>query len=385
MTVELYVGKDEQGRAWAPDFTHEAEAAIRVAGRTWRAFHASREILLLAFNLHAPNIDLLVLSERGIGLVETKAHHGRIVFGEEDFWLADGKKMVGYREIPGRERPASSYRNPHGQVQGHGTQLMEKLQPLIRTDYPSLTRGKRKNLRLQTTVCFTNPEADCSEVRSGIPSWNNGRLKYWESDFSLTTPEEIPDWISTLRFEVKVVDKPPYNPFRLDPAKMQTLLQGLFDVERWMAVERLLPVTRYGRLQQIGRQGAVATFSLWEEETFIGRDHFQCTIVVPQHCTMVSRMHAVLRREIDGVMLEDLGSNNGTFVDSVRISGKTRLADGAVISLGGTGAQEKECVYTFQRQENRDEFFDTTEDGARPGRASYPPNVSDLLSPVDPE
>jgi hypothetical protein len=375
MTVELYVGRDSEGRAWAPDFTHEAEAAIRIAGKAWRAFHASRETVLLAFNLHVPNIDLLVVTERGIGLVEMKAHHGRVVFGEEDAWLADGRLMVGYRETPGREPPASSYRNPHGQVQGHGSLLMEKLQPRVREQYPDLSRGKRKSLRLQTTVCFTNPEADLSAARPAIPAWNKGRLKYWESDFAVTTPEEIPDWISTLRFEVKRVDTPPYDPFRLDPSKMRDLLLGLFDVERWAAVENMLPVTRYGRLRQLAGRDVVATFSLWEEETFIGRDHYHCTLVVPQHCTRVSRMHAVIRREMGEAVLEDLDSNNGTYVDGVRIGKKTALPDGAVIALGGSGRQEKECVYRFERQDLRDGEFDTTEDGARPGGASSSPEA----------
>jgi hypothetical protein len=373
MTVELFVGKDDKGRAWAPDFTHEAEAAIRIAGKTWRAFHASRETLFLAFNLHAPNIDLLVLSERGIGIVELKAHHGRIVYGEEDYWLADGKKMVGYREIPGKVRPASSYRNPHGQVQGHGTQLMEKLVPLLRTEYPVLTRGKRRSLRLQTSVCFTNPEADLAEMRPGLAAWNAGRLKYWESDFSLTTPEEIPDWISTLRFEVKEIDSPPYNPFRLEPEKMRPLLQALFPVDRWTNVESALPVARFGRLDQVGVEGPVAAFSLWEEETFIGRDHLRCTIVVPQACSRVSRVHAVVRREPAGAVLEDLESNNGTFVDGVRVAGKTRLPDGAVISLGGSGTSGKECVYLYRAIARREEEFDTTEDGTTPvDRTSLP-------------
>ena len=81
MTVELYIGKDPQGRIWEPDFTHEAHAAIRIIGTAWRAFHASRELYLLAFNLHSPNIDLLVISGRGIGLLEMKAHHDILQYG----------------------------------------------------------------------------------------------------------------------------------------------------------------------------------------------------------------------------------------------------------------------------------------------------------------
>jgi hypothetical protein len=366
MTVELFVGRDPQGRPWEPDFTHEVDAAIRIAGKAWRTFHAARELTLLAFNLHSPNIDLLVISERGIGLVEMKGHHGAISFGPEDHWLADGDKMVGYKVVPGRERPAASYRNPHNQVQGQGDKLQERLLPIVHEDYPELTRGKRRHLRMQTCVCFTNPESDITELRGGLAGWNRGRLRPWESDFTVATPDEIPGWISALRFEVKQSDTPPYYPFRLDPARQRPLLARLFEVERWTAVERILPVTRYGRLHQMRGDRTVAAFSLWEEETYIGRDHLKCTIVVPNQCTKVSRRHAVIRREVDGIVLEDLKSHNGTFLDGRRITGKTLLADSAVISLGGGGESEKETRYVYSRIDPGLEDADTTEDGSGP-------------------
>ncbi len=366
MTVELYAGKDPQGRIWEPDFTHEVNAAIRIIGKAWRAFHASRELYLLAFNLHSPNIDLLVISERGIGLLEMKGHRGTILIDPDDHWLADGQMMLGYKAIPGRDRPASSYLNPHDQVQGHGDRLLERLVPVVREQYPELTRGKRRGLRLQTCVCFTNPEADLCEMRKTVPVWSRGRLKYWESDFSVISADEVPEWISTLRFEVKQVDSPPYYPFRLDPSKQQPLLTQLFAVERWKTVERILPVNRYGRLQQMREDRTVATYSLWEEETFLGRDHLKCTIVVPQHYTKVSRMHAVIRRELTGIVLEDLSSHNGTFLDGRRVTGKAILNEGAVISLGGGGNSEKESRYVFHKIENPQEETDTTEDGTQP-------------------
>ncbi len=366
MTVELYVGKDPQGRIWEPDFTHEANAAIRIIGSAWRAFHASRELYLLAFNLHSPNIDLLVISERGIGLLEMKAHHGAITIDPDDHWLAGGEKMLGYKAVAGRERPGSSYLNPHDQVQGHGDRLQERLLPIIREQYPELTRGKRRNLRMQTCVCFTNPDVDLSGMRKAVPEWSRGRRKPWESDFSVIAPAEVPEWISSLRFEVKQQDLPPYYPFRLDPAKVRPLLEQLFAVDRWKAVERMLPINRYGRLQQVSEDRIVAAFSLWEEETFLGRDHLKCTIVVPQEYTKVSRMHAVIRREAAGIVLEDLRSHNGTFMNGRRIDGKAILQEGAVIALGGTGNSEKETRYVYHRIENPQEDIDTTEDGTRP-------------------
>jgi hypothetical protein len=366
MTVELYVGKDPQGRPWEPDFTHEAEAAIRIAGKVWRAFHAARELTLLTFNLHAPNIDVLVISERGIGLVEMKGHHGKITYGEDGHWLADGDKMVGYKVSPGRNRPAASYLNPHHQVQGHGDRLMERLLPIIREEYPALTRGKRRHLRLQTCVCFTNPESDIADLRGGLPAWSRGRLKKWESDFTVATPEDIPGWISTLRFEVKQVDRPPYYPFRLKTEGQRTLLEKLFDVERWTAVERILPVSRFGRLHQMRGDRTVATFSLWEEETFLGRDHLKCTIVIPPALSKVSRVHAVIRREAEGVILEDLGSHNGTFLDGNRISDNVLLEDGSVFSLGGAGHSKKEAYFLYRRMDPGKDTLDTTEDGTQP-------------------
>jgi hypothetical protein len=380
MTVELYVGKDPQGRIWEPDFTHEANAAIRIVGMVWRAFHAAPELYLLAFNLHSPNIDLLVISERGIGLLEMKAHRGRITIDSEDHWLAEGQKMLGYKAVAGRDRPASSYLNPHDQVQRHGEMLQERFLPIIREQYPELTRGKRRSLRMQTCVCFTNPEASLSEMQKAIPEWSRGRLKSWESDFSVIAPMEVPEWISTLRFEVKQVDHPPYYPFRLEAEKLRPLLTQLFDVDRWKAMERMLPVNRYGRLQQMREDKTVADFSLWEEETFLGRDHLKCTIVVPQQYTKVSRIHAVIRREAEGIVLEDLNSHNGTFLDGRRILGKAILNEGAAVSLGGSGKSEKESRYIFHGIDTSQEDVDSTEDGTKPQLSlSEAPNDSGPL------
>ena len=49
---------------------------------------------------------------------------------------------------------------------------------------------------------------------------------------------------------------------------------------------------------------------------------------------MVSWHHARLTREADGILVEDLGSRNGTFVGGVRISGKVLARPGQEIGLG---------------------------------------------------
>jgi pSer/pThr/pTyr-binding forkhead associated (FHA) protein len=48
----------------------------------------------------------------------------------------------------------------------------------------------------------------------------------------------------------------------------------------------------------------------------------------------VSRNHAVLSRGSDGVVLEDLGSLNGTYVNRRRIEARERLEDGDELQIG---------------------------------------------------
>ncbi|NPC68547.1 MULTISPECIES: FHA domain-containing protein [Corallococcus] len=48
----------------------------------------------------------------------------------------------------------------------------------------------------------------------------------------------------------------------------------------------------------------------------------------------VSRMHARIRREDSGFLLEDLGTPNGVFLNGVRLEASARLADGDVVELG---------------------------------------------------
>lgn len=48
----------------------------------------------------------------------------------------------------------------------------------------------------------------------------------------------------------------------------------------------------------------------------------------------VSRRHCILEAEGDTLVISDLGSTNGTFVDGVRIDGRVVLSDGATIGIG---------------------------------------------------
>ncbi len=79
-------------------------------------------------------------------------------------------------------------------------------------------------------------------------------------------------------------------------------------------------------------QAGVATpFPLAADEAIIGR-HPDCEIQLDSN--MVSRRHARLFHADGRVLVEDLGSGNGTFVNGGRVSGPTPLRHGDRVKVG---------------------------------------------------
>jgi pSer/pThr/pTyr-binding forkhead associated (FHA) protein len=72
---------------------------------------------------------------------------------------------------------------------------------------------------------------------------------------------------------------------------------------------------------------------LQDGDNTVGRDP-QCTVWLD--ASGVSRRHARITtvRGDDAVLLQDLGSKNGTLVQNSSITGQVRLTDGAVIQIG---------------------------------------------------
>lgn len=69
-------------------------------------------------------------------------------------------------------------------------------------------------------------------------------------------------------------------------------------------------------------------------ELILGREHGSADLVIPD--PGVSRRHARVISENGALILEDLGSSNGTYVNGERISGAVELAAGDEIRIGAT-------------------------------------------------
>ncbi len=93
----------------------------------------------------------------------------------------------------------------------------------------------------------------------------------------------------------------------------------------------------YGLLADGAPWEQVISFSslVGDGGVIIGRDADMCHVVIDDES--VSRMHARLEINRNGLVVSDINSMNGVFVDDVQVDAytpQTRLTDGAVLTLG---------------------------------------------------
>jgi pSer/pThr/pTyr-binding forkhead associated (FHA) protein len=80
----------------------------------------------------------------------------------------------------------------------------------------------------------------------------------------------------------------------------------------------------------VSLNGRTQSHTITKDQTTIGR-HEQNDVQIPN--PIVTGYHAVLKKESDGYLLEDLGSTQGSFVNGERVF-KKKLQKGDRILLG---------------------------------------------------
>lgn len=87
------------------------------------------------------------------------------------------------------------------------------------------------------------------------------------------------------------------------------------------------------QLVLFGEHAPYDRFQIDQDEIFIGRDIKKCQIILND--PEVSSVHAVIRKNLSEVSLEDLNSSNGTILNAERIN-KAQLNAGDEFVIGGT-------------------------------------------------
>jgi pSer/pThr/pTyr-binding forkhead associated (FHA) protein len=114
-----------------------------------------------------------------------------------------------------------------------------------------------------------------------------------------------------------------------------------------------------------------AEYTLFSERVLIGRGP-NCQVVVMD--PLVSREHAILRITPEQVVVEDLRSANGVYVNNVRIFERQPLYDGDRLLVG----TQELCVFSAEpRRAMTDRVYEATAESDRPAPApSAAPTVA---------
>jgi len=97
-------------------------------------------------------------------------------------------------------------------------------------------------------------------------------------------------------------------------------------------------------------QAQRTTVNLARDEYAIGRADGNAIRLTERN---VSRLHAVIRRAKEGFVLEDLGSENGTFANGVRITKLQELAHGDLLQIGDYRLEIIDEELSIQEQAHR--------------------------------
>ncbi|BBM83458.1 hypothetical protein UABAM_01810 [Candidatus Uabimicrobium amorphum] len=333
MVVKKYVSSSKQLEQRAPDYAHEVLSIIPIIKDIFAAFHHQECLYAIIANLDEEEVaaDLVVVTRRGIGVVELKGNYGLVHYNEKRGHWHAGKVVV-------KGGSNNKYGNPHKQVQMYANRIRTLLQEAEAASFPW------DKFRFNTAVCFTHKKAKFGKFRD----WYMQKQEFceeWEQ-FNILSPQEIPDWVASLRFEHKRNFAEDYEPYSLSNEQIEHIVTQLFRTVEWSEIDQLMPDGNpYGYLT-IANRGTVGNHSLKFDCEIIGRSAKKSNFIIPASFEKVSGKHLEITRTVAGVFIKDAGSKNGTYMDGEKIHEKILLKDQQKIYLGGKDEREA-CILKF--------------------------------------
>jgi hypothetical protein len=331
MTVQIYVSKDSQGRERGPEQTHEMAGVIDLLRRLWAAYHHLPQLYAVVVDLqHPASADFVVLTEHGLGILELKDYDGLVIINHDGTWYAGDRVVKG-----------GSYPTPAIQVHKYAKQIRAVVLPSILP--PSQKINTEEEIKFQTGVIFSHPEADLFTVKQQVRKVSHPK---WVDPFSVLAPREIVKWVGSLRFQWDYGPKRNYEHLRLDVHMIETIIQEQFDAVPWKEVLPNMPDgSAYAYLKDIEGK---TIYELERDTVSLGRSP-DCDIIIPAQYGRVSRHHCQITWRLGKVGLEDLGSKHGTFVDGKKVPDKKTVIinHNQEICLGGDSQKNGTCLLVF--------------------------------------
>jgi len=331
MPVKFFVSQDYQQQENPPEYSHEILAVIEIIKDIYAAFNHHPNLYAIVANLDKKNAyaDLVVITERGLGVIEMKGNYGSIT-QRGHIWFAGNNIPI----KAGSERTPAQ--NPHEQVQAYAQTIRNMLTKNLK--WLPCTVAERQAFKLATAVCFSHDQAEIKAFRKAYR--HQDYQKAWEK-FTLLKPNDIPEWVVALSFETQNPNT--HQSYRLTPLQIRQILKDLLGVIEWTEIKNLMPT---GEPYAYLRQGNLI-MPLVADEVTLGKEAESCAVVIPKEFKRVSRLHAKITRRVDGVFMADLGSTNGTYLNGKPLNQATELQGGDTISLGGPLAKPGTCLLEF--------------------------------------
>ena len=350
MTVKIYVDHDTRGREWGPDRPHEVQACEWILKKAWEEFQHLHELYAFIVNLHHPSADMVVIREKGLGVVEMKHVFGEIRVGRDGIWKA-GPSII----------YSKNHLNPREQVRHYAIELRQKILPHVLPAYMLPQRKLWNELKFQTAVCFTNSNAKLQTVKKYFEE-RHPDLEPWEDKFSIRAPDDFTEWVRALCFELHHNASQKFEVVCLEPTTIVKIATKILGCVEWEEMYPAMPDGEpYGYLILDDSQG-MQIFILFKDETIIGRSH-ECHVVLPERYRRVSKRHCVIHRGLDGVRIADNQSRNGTFIKDLPVTTSVKLKHGTVVTLGGITTSTKACALRFELHDKSSLHTTITEQG----------------------
>lgn len=338
MTVQIYTGQDSLGTPQTSSHSHEQMALIQILKRCWSTFHQGEEFYTFAANVQKPSADLVVVSRYGIGIVELKHYSGKISVGGGDAWFAGNERIK-----------SGCYSNPHQQVYDYASRIRHTL--LNPSGAIPFLPGKPfewETFRLNTAVCFTNPDAEIGGISASSRSGELKPRSAWER-FQIVSLDGFVDWVAALRFGVEFQKGKVFAPHTLTNSMIQLIARSALGGTPWEEVQPLMPTGEpYGFLYLIDSGEEAFRYSLVSDEVHIGRD-IDMDVSIPERFSTVSRNQACIEKQSDGIYFTDVGSRHGSTLNGQRVykDKPKKLNHGDRIILGRQDTPGGQCELEF--------------------------------------